>query len=76
MQFPNVPQDIVKVPCLQLSLNEMHAQAPRKLYIYMGCICKVLLRKYFLDGRTFKLKKEINDFVQLDKKSFWNIFRG
>ena len=32
---------------------------------------KLFLRKYFPNAKTVKLRNEINQFVQLEKESFW-----
>jgi len=32
---------------------------------------KVFLQKYFPNGKTIKLRNDINQFIQFDKKSFW-----
>ena len=35
---------------------------------------RLFLRKYFPNAKTVKLMNEINQFVQLDKESFWKYF--
>jgi len=35
---------------------------------------QLFLRKYFPNAKTVKLRNEINQFVQLDRESFWKYF--
>jgi len=35
---------------------------------------KFFLRKYFPNAKTVKLRNEINQFVHLDRESFWKYF--
>ena len=35
---------------------------------------RLFLRKYFSNAKTVKLRNEITQFVQLDRKSFWKYF--
>jgi len=35
---------------------------------------RLFLRKYFPNAKTVKLRNEINQFVHLDKESFWKHF--
>jgi len=35
---------------------------------------RLFLRKYFPNAKTVKLRKEINQFVQLDRELFWKYF--
>ena len=35
---------------------------------------RLFLRKYFPNAETVKLRNEINQFVQLDRESFWKYF--
>jgi len=71
IQFPNVPQDIVKLHFIPFPLKDsaMHSLLTNSISSCDGFV-RVFLRKYFSNGKTVKLWNEINHFVQLEKKSF------
>ena len=51
----------------------MHSLPPNSISTRDGFM-RVLLRKYFPNGKTVKLRNEINHFVQLRKESFYKYF--
>jgi len=74
MQFPNVPQDIVRLRFIPFALKDlikkwMYCLLENSISSWAGFV-RVFLRKYFPNGKTVKLRNEINHFVQLEKESF------
>jgi len=75
IRFHNVHIDVVKLRFVPFSLKD---NAKRWMYSLpansiSSCndFVKVFLRKYFPNGKTIKLRNEINQFIQFDKESFW-----
>ena len=78
MQFPNVPQYIVKFRFIPFTLKEsakkwMHSHPENS--ISRWDVLRVFLRKIFLKGKTMKLRNEINHVGQLEIESFRKCFK-
>jgi len=78
MQFPNVPQDIVRLRFIPFALKDsakkwIHCLRANSISSWDGFV-RAFLRKYFWNGKTMKLWNEINHFIQLETESFWKYF--
>jgi len=62
------------LPALKDSTKKwMHSLPANSISTWDG-FARVFLRKYFPNGKTVKLRNEINHFVQLERESFWKCF--
>jgi len=78
MQFSNVSQDVVRLRFIPFALKDsvkewMHSLPANFIFTWDGFV-RVFFRKYFPNGKTTKLRNEINHFLQLEKESFWKCF--
>jgi len=74
MHFPNIPMDV----CMKLipfALKDsakcwMYGLAANSVTSWDDFV-KLFLRKYVPNAKNVKLRNESNQFVQLEKESFW-----
>ena len=75
IHFHNVHIDVVKLRLVPFALKDNAKRwmytLPTNFISSWNDFIKVFLRKYFPNGRTVKLRNEINQFIQFDKESFW-----
>ena len=73
IHFHNVHIDAVKLRFVSFALKDNAKRWMYSLpaYSISNCFVEVFLRKYVPNGKTVKLRNEINQFIQFDKKSFW-----
>jgi len=79
MQFPYVSQDVVRLRFIPFVLKDsakkwIHSLPTNSISTWDGFI-RVFFRKYFPNGKTVKLRTEINHFVQLEKEYFGNALK-
>ena len=75
IHFHNVQIDMVKLRFVPFALKEntkrwMYSLLANSISNWNDFVL-VFLRKYFSNGKTAKLKNEINQFIQFDKEPFW-----
>jgi len=75
IHFHNVNTDVVKLRFVPFALKDnakrwMYSLPANSISNWNDFI-KVFLRKYFPNGKTVKLRNEINQFIQFDKEPFW-----
>jgi len=75
IHFPNIFVDVVRMKSILFALQDA---AKRWMYsldvnfvLALDDFVKLFLRKYFPNANTVKLRNEINQFVQLERKPFW-----
>ncbi|PKA55602.1 hypothetical protein AXF42_Ash006804 [Apostasia shenzhenica] len=75
MHYPHVTIDAIRLRLMPFALKD---NAKKWLYsLGVNSIgtwddfIKVFLKKYFPNGKTVRLRNEINQFVQLDKETLW-----
>jgi len=80
MHFCNILIDVVRMKLIPFALKDS-----AKLWMYgldansvtfWNDFVRLFLTKYFPNAKTVKLRNEINQFVQLDRESFWKYFDG
>ena len=74
MHFPNNPFDVVRMKLIPFALKDfakhwMYGLAANSISSWNDFI-RLILRKYFPNSKTVKLRNEINQFVQFDRESF------
>jgi len=75
MHFPNIPMDVVHMKLIPFALKDfakrwMYGLAANFVTSWDDFV-KLFQRKYFPNAKTVTLRNEINQFVQLEKESFW-----
>ena len=78
MHFPNISIDVVRMKLIPFALKDS-----AKCWMYglaanfvtsLNDFGRLFLRKSFPNAKTIKLRNKINQFVQLDRKSFGKHF--
>ena len=75
VHFPNIPVDVVRMKLISFALKDsakcwMYGLATRSVTPWDDFV-KLFLRKYFPNTKAIKLRNEVNQFVQLERESFW-----
>jgi len=78
MHFPNIHIDVMRMKLIPFTLKDsakrwMYGMTANSVTSWNDFV-RLFLRKYFPNAKTVKLKTEINQFVQIDRKSFWKYF--
>ena len=78
MHFPNIPIDVVRMKLIAFALKDsakhwMYGLVANSVASWNDFV-RLFLRKCFPNAKTVKLRNEINQFVQLNRKSFWKYF--
>ena len=73
--FPNILVDVVRMKLIPFALKDfakhwMYGSAANSVTSWDDFL-KLFLRKYFSNAKTVKLGNKINQFVQLERESFW-----
>ena len=79
MQFPNMSRDVVRLHFIPIALKDsakkwMHSLPTNSISTWDGFV-SVFLRKYFPNGKTVKLRNEINHLCNLRKSHFGNALK-
>jgi len=78
MHFPHIRIDVLRMKLIPFALKYsakcwMYGLATNSVASWNDFV-RLFLRKYFPNAKTIKLRNEINQFVQLDRESFWKYF--
>lgn len=75
MQYPGVTNDGLRLRAIPFALKTdakkwMYGLPPNSIDSW-DVFVFVFLKKYFPNGKTVRLRNEINQFIQLERESFW-----
>jgi len=78
MHFPNILIDVAQMKLIPFALKDsakrwMYGLAANSVTSWNDFV-RLFLIKYFPNAKTIKLGNKINQFVQLDRESFWKYF--